>query len=289
MYNFKFTILFFLLFFLASCEEHNTSISFKLPEYAPQLIIQSAASPQSGAVAIIQYSRPLYGVDGYIPALPKMKVFLLENGKRIRRFTQDSVGYFSIAPNYLTLKNDVAYSIEILETETGKQYTSSGSILPDQPQINNVEAIIREPKERFFNLILNLGKTSNGPKGLAVQPVIYDRTGIVYQQLALSRYFKEETLHIPDQTLWNEKVINERHDRMVIFNESNGELGTNADIWVAYFSKELVDFVQDIEDIDYFGEEVFMTVKPIYTNINGAVGVFGLYNEAYKETTIKIP
>lgn len=55
---------------------------------------------------------------------------------------------------------------------------------------------------------------------------------------------------------------------------------------IAYLSKELTKFKNEVDQLDYMGESIFQTVKPVFSNINGAVGVFGLYNESSDTTPI---
>lgn len=275
-------------FILGACEDHNTLLTLKLPPYSPQLVIQSAASPQSGAIAIILYSKPMKGSEAAIPDLPTIEVFLLENGKRIQTFEQDDAGRFSIAPENLSLKMSFPYSIEVVLSESGRSYFSEVSYLPEQPIIEMVTGQIGNLNDRSFHLRLRLGQVHHPIKAYSVQSVLLDNLGIPYKEHRLEAYLKNETLKHSEVDVWTQKDISESQDRTVIIDQNHVVYTQSSEIRVAYFSDDLARFLRDVEEINYFGEEIFHTVRPVFSNIKDGVGIFGLYQEQSSKVEIRM-
>lgn len=276
------------VFLLVACEDHNTLMTLKLPLYSPQLIILSVASPQSGAMAIIEYSMPMKGVEAAIPELPLIEAFLLENGKRIQTFERDDTGRFNIAPENLRIKMNLPYSIEVVLPESRKSYFSEASYLPEQPIIEMVSGQISNLQDRSFHLRLRLGQVHQAVKAYSIQSVLLNDTGDPYKEHSLEAYLKKRTLKHSEVDLWTEKDISESLDRTIIVDQSHIVYAQSSEIRVAYFSEGLLRFLRDVDEINYFGEGIFHSVRPVFSNIKDGVGIFGLYHEQIIKIEIEV-
>lgn len=131
--------------------------------------------------------------------------------------------------------------------------------------------------EQSFSLHLNLAPVVK-VKAYSIQSILLN-TSLLYSKPAFSTYLQPKYFKFPDNNNWSTKDIEERYSRVLSSDQNNTDLANSAEIRIAYFSDELASFIRDVNEISYFGEETFHAIRPVYSNIKGGVGVFGLYNE----------
>lgn len=270
---------------LQGCTDHKTTVPFTFPEYVPQLIVQSAVGPISGAEAAIGWSRPLQGQPGEIPALPNLSVFLLEDEERVNTFIEkaDSIGHFTIDANLLTLKENVGYALELLFEETGESLFSETVFLPPRPVIEEVKASVFEHELGWvglYDISLTYGYIGEGVAAVSMLPILLNDNGNPVEKSSLESYVRADEFRYADGEDLPKRTILKRYSRAIGGSQEEPELAQSVDVRLAYLSPELARFKRDVEKLGYFGENFFQNVRPIYSNINGTVGIFGMYNEA---------
>lgn len=282
------TIYFWLLIAAAclgqACTDHKTTIPFDFPEYAPQLVVQSAVGPAAGAEATIAWSRPLEGQPGVVPDFPELSVFLLEGGERVYTFVEsaDSKGYFTVSPDLLDLQENVAYTLEVFFEDTGESLFSERAFLPPPPVIEEAEASVYHDEwgSRSYDLLVEQASAGEGIGAVSMLARLLDDDGNPIGESGWNAYFGAEEFRYVDKGRLPERTIQKRYGRWIGGSQEEPEYAHAVDVRLAYLSPELVQFKRDVDKLGYFGESYFQTTRPIYSNINGAVGIFGLYNEA---------
>lgn len=258
-----------------SCDSHNTLLSVDLPAYEPRLVIQSVASPQSGAVAMIQYSRPTSGTSGIPPTLPELDVYIVESGNKSYKLNRDSLGHYSLGASNLQLEPGVCYSLQIVNKNTGEVIKSKDVQLPPKPTVEIVTIENKAKSQYSFDLGISLTNPMVNIFALSQVVTLIDKNGLMIHPHNRKSYFNNSLMYDVKQSNPTIKLTGS-YRKMI----SNIELAESIELRVAYFSEELSRFVRDVKEIDYFGEGIYHTVRPVYSNILGsAVGIFGLYNE----------
>lgn len=276
-----------LALWFCGCSDHNTTVRVDLPEYKPTLIIQSAASPLSGGEALIRWSLPLRGQPGEVPPFPDLAVFLLADGARVGQFTAvpDSAGYFIIPPEKLDMRQGVGYSIEVDFDDTDENLFSGMSYLPPEPVMKDVEAKGADRPE-LFRLSFSTGATDGAIRATSVAITLIDNNGNRLDGQGLLPFLGSDELTYVDEGNIPERDFNGIYRRVYLDQAGDVAYSEYVDVRMAYLSAELAAFYKEVEEINYFGETIFQTVRPIYSNIEGAVGVFGVYNEAGGEIEV---
>lgn len=281
----KFAVILALWF--CGCSDHNTTVRVDLPEYKPKLIIQSSASPLSGAEALIRWSLPLRGQPGEVPPFPDLAVFLLADGERVGQFTAvpDSAGYFIIQPEKLDMRQGVGYSIEVDFEGTDKHLFSGMSYLPPVPVMKDVEAKSTDRPELFL-LSFTMGGVDGAIGATSVAITLIDKNGNRLDGQGLLPFLGSDELAYVDEGNIPARNFDGIYRRVYLDQSGEVVYSESVDVRVAYLSAELAAFYREVEEINYFGETIFQTVRPIYSNFEGAVGVFGVYNEAGGEIEV---
>lgn len=264
-----------------SCTDHKTSIPFEFPDYKPRLVVLSSIGSISGGEASLSWSKPLRGQLGTVPVLPKLSVFLLEKGVRITEFIEDkdSLGYFVIKPNQLELKTGTPYTIEVVVGEKGERIFSQESYLPEKPDLKNVE--VDSINSFWYSISWTQGSAKEGVGATALFPYLVDSMGDYLDKPRLGMYYLSPEFRYTDG-----KALPERNGRKRFYTSikrGDSTLASSVDIRLAFLSPELAQFKREVDQLGYIGESVYQTVRPLYSNIIGAVGIFGLYNESSVE------
>lgn len=267
---------------LIGCTDHKTTIPFEFPEYTPRLVVLSSIGTISGGEAVVSWSQPLRGQTGVVPALPKLSVFLLEEGVRIIKFKEvpDSAGYFAIDPEDFSPKLGAGYAIEILMEEKAERITSSKCYLPEKPVLTDVKIELNPNLPSSYTLNWSQGSTKEGIGATALCPFLIDEKGIMTTKQGLAAYYHSPEFRYTDGKPLYERTGNKRFDRQVKKDDGTKELAKEVDVRLAFLSPDLARFKKEIDQLGYLGESIFQTVRPLYSNIIGAEGIFGLYNEA---------
>ncbi|WP_164122474.1 MULTISPECIES: DUF4249 family protein [Sphingobacterium] len=266
---------------LVGCTDHKTTISFEFPEYTPRLIVLSSVGTISGGEASISWSRPLRGQSGVVPELPKLSVFLLEEGVRIIKFSEvsDSAGYFAISPKDFSPKPGTGYAIEILMEEKAERITSEKCYLPEKPVLTDVKIELNPHLPSSYTLNWSQGAAKEGIGATALCPFLIDDQGVMDTKQGLAAYYLSPEFRYTDGKPLQGREGEKRFDRQVKKDGGTTELAKEVDVRLAFLSPELSIFKKEIDQLGYLGESIFQTVRPLYSNIIGAEGIFGLYNE----------
>lgn len=267
---------------LIGCTDHKTTIPFEFPEYKPRLIVLSSLGTISGGEAVVSWSKPLRGQSGIVPALPKLSVFLLEEGERIIKFSEvpDSAGYFAVAPEDFSPKLGAAYNIEILIEEKAERITSERCYLPEKPVLTDVKIELNPNVPTWYTLTWTQGAANGGIGATALYPFLIDEQGEIAAKQGLSAYYLSPEFRYTDGKPLPGRKGNKRFDLPINKVGSTTELAKEVDIRLAFLSPELARFKKELDELGYLGESIFQTVRPLYSNIIGAEGIFGLYNES---------
>ncbi|PRD49376.1 DUF4249 domain-containing protein [Sphingobacterium haloxyli] len=270
------------MFVWLGCSDHKTSIPIEFPEYEPQLVVQAAVGPISGAEATIGWSLPLHGQPGEVPTHPNLSVFLLEDERRVQQFSAhpDSTGYFSISPDQLKLNQGMAYALELLFEDTKESLFSEVDYLPAEPVMKDAQASIDIDIPAWYELSLMQAPAEKGVGAISILPILLNGAGVPTVKSGLEAYFRSPEFRYVDGGNLLQRNVQIRGSREIRSNEVSTELGHNLDVRLVYLSSGLARFRKEVDALGYFGESIYQTVRPIYSNIPGAVGVFGVYNEA---------
>lgn len=275
------TLLLAILLF-AGCTEHKKTVPFDFPDYTPRLIVLSSVGTISGAEASLSWSKPLNGQSGTVPLLPDLSVFLLENGMRMKKFTsvKDSAGYFIIPPDELELKESVPYAIEIFMEDKGESIFSESCRLPEKPILENVKVYVDENTPFWFDLTWSQAEAGEGIGAISLYPFLLDSENRLVDTPRLGYYYLSSEFRYIDERPVPPRNGKKRFERLI--NVENSELAAGAEIRLAYLSPELARFKKEMDELGYLGESIYQTVRPLYSNIIGAEGIFGLYNESFE-------
>lgn len=265
---------------LVACTDHKTTIPFDFPDYKPRLIVLSSVGTMSGGEVSLSWSKPLKGQLGTVPALPKATVYLLEAGQRMNTFIadQDSLGFYAIKSDKLNLKEGQPYAIEIVLEDKGKRIISENCYLPEKPNLQNVTVEVDSQNPFWYEVAWTQGKTKEGIGTTVLLPYLLDSNNKYVATPRLGLYYLSPELRYIDGKELPERNGRRRFDRTI--NKENKQFAESADIRLAFLSPELALFKKELDELGHLGESIFQTVRPLYSNLKGAVGVFGLYNES---------
>lgn len=299
MYGFRFVnkwgknvlLIKILLIGFYGCSDHKTSVSLDFPGYTPQLVVYSAVGPVSGGAASVKWSRPLAGQSGEPPAVPAVSVFLVGNGERIQKFNTvpDSAGYFLIPPGLLELSPEIAYAIEIVFEESGDRLFSTESYLPPEPVFQEADAYYDPDVPGNYALFFTLAPEDKKTGAFSFFPSLIDESGCLGDETGLAPYIRSPEFTYATEWGSDGKGFSRRYRREIKCAEVNGDeiLAEKVKIKAAFLSKELAAFKEELDDLSYLDEFSSQTGHPEHSNIIGAVGVFGMYNEASLTVPIK--
>lgn len=265
---------------LMGCTDHKTTIPFEFPDYKPRLVVLSSIGSISGGEASISWSKPLRGQLGTVPALPRLSVYLLDGGVRITEFTEDadSLGYFVIEPDQVDLKSNTPYAIEIVLEESGERILSQECYLPEKPDLKNVGVELDSINRFWYHISWTQGSAKEGVGATALYPYLLDFMGDYVEKPSLGMYYLSPEFRYTDGKALPERIGRKRFDRSIKRGGTN--LAQSVDIRLAFLSSGLARFKKEVDELGYLGESVYQTVRPLYSNIIGAEGIFGLYSES---------
>lgn len=288
-FKISFCILIVNLLMIFSCTDHKDIITFDFPDYKPRLVVLASVGTISGAEVSIFWSKPLIPQVDLNLVLPQVSVFLLKDGIRdnILMEDKDAIGYYRLQSDKMDLKLGTAYAIEILDIGTGKRIISKNSFLPQKPELKNV-VINTDPKFPFwYDISWTQGniEQENGVGATSLLASTISNTGDLMNISWLNRYFLSPEFRFTDGNPLPERKAFRRFNRAS--KEDNPMATKIVQVRLAFLSPELSRFKQDIDKLGYFGESIYQSVQPVYSNIIGAEGIFGLYNESMVEIGIK--
>lgn len=90
----------------------------------------------------------------------------------------------------------------------------------------------------------------------------------------LAAYYLSPEFRYTDGKLLQERKGKKRFDREVKKDGGTTGLVKEVDVRLAFLSPELARFKKKIDELGNLGESVFQTVRPLYSNIVGAEGIF---------------
>ncbi|GAA5221124.1 hypothetical protein GCM10025777_17540 [Membranihabitans marinus] len=268
---------------LSSCDKSIT-IPLDPLVYTPHLMIYGIASPQSGALVNIEYNRPLSGLEDEVPNLPSLEVYLLVSGEKKYRFNEDSIGSFSLAPEEIDLKSTEGYSLWVRDLDLNVEYQSAIEKLPIQPNILDDEILSVSDSQKVFVQII-LGEVDQPIEGYSIVTSLLDSNLVNLSSKSFRNKIRQ--MQIPDAVTWDEKPVT------ILINPEQYDMENEVVFYapyvlidVTYYSKGLALFSKDASQYLSSGEDIYQVVQPIYSNISGNHGVFGLYTE--EEILVKL-
>ncbi|WP_236977747.1 DUF4249 family protein [Membranihabitans maritimus] len=282
------------IFLTYSCEM-SRKVPLDAPIYQPQLVIQGLVSPLSGARAIIRYNQPLGDNDVDVPQLPKMEVYLIENGERVAMFEQDSADQFSIPAENLDLSAGMDYAMEVVDLTHERKYVSSDSRLPDPVEVQTIYATQDSHFMDDYALGISLGEVEQKVEAVSVYPVLLDSMMQPVKQISnwqtqeVNFWNKISTrVEYTNDGLWTkEKELLFRLSRDYLNEGGEPMLADHVDVYITYLPTDLTRFVRDLEELYFSGEDIFQQVRPVYSNFDNAQGVFGVFSETKRRLEIR--
>lgn len=265
---------------MAGCSEHKKIIDFDLPKYEPKLVVICGVGPLSGGQAILGWSRPLNGHEGTVPRLPNLDIYLLANNQRVQKFDPENylTGFFNLNPDRIDWVVGTEYAIEIYFPETRNSVFSQSVRLPPIPTVANVKVSYDTDHLDWYNVNYSILATFGNVGAKYTKFVLNDSSGNPIEKIGLTSYLLSGAQSVNNGQVLQQDYV--AHFSRILWRENeNTELASSAVLRVAYFSIDLARFKKEADELGSFGEAIYQTVKPLYGNIDGVVGVFGLYSE----------
>lgn len=268
----------FTLGIMFSCER-TTTIPLDIPTYEPQLMIFGTAGPLSGAHIIVKYSQPLEGLPGQVPTLPDLKISLMGNNGSEYLLQEDSSGYYSLPGKDLHLNSETMYYLMVVNRQTQEFYQSSPVSLPEQPEILGTEIEVDSANRGSF-LDITLGAINEPVDAFSIHYIRLDSAQKDLESRSFSSRIQGHQMHYPEQEIWDSKKFSAYVENYVRIENNETVNAYFLDVEVTYLSKDLARYARDVNETDYYGEDIFQAVRPVFSNIQGNHGIFGLFNEA---------
>lgn len=280
-WQFGFFVSLWLLFLLAGCEMYSDSPI--RGEYQPTLLLHGILSPQEGGQVFISYTRPISpSGSGDIPDLPDLMVYLYEDGVKKGTFSAGEDGYFTLDKDTVALRTDRDYHVEA-EDAAGEVLLKSGPDrfppLPEIRQLRFYQDSVFFPEQNYIYVDLDWtwlpGSTLHFRKDYSIdggetfkrgREEEYGRFSIAelysgkdYPDGSVRDILKAATFQRPDPDASNEPI--------------NAVM-----LWIDHLSPNLSRFLTEVKDTYEAQDDPFATKNPVYSNIEGGAGIFGLYN-----------
>lgn len=268
----------FALILMSGCEQ-SRAIPFQPDkEYEPHLMIFGGAGPHTGARVIVGYNRPFYEMPGVVPPIPDLSVIIKgETGDQFI-LREDSVGYYSLPEEELVLIPDVKYYLKVENTKSKEVYLSSKVMLPEKPKILEFSAD-ETMSDRVVLAKVTLEEPSQFILGIAYHFYRLDSIGHDMDKRDPYRKIIPEYFSFKGEGQWTSLDFIQWINNDT-WSEETGEVRMSyIEAEVIYVSEELARFFFEQRESDFFGEDIFQPVRPIYSNISGNHGIFGLFNE----------
>lgn len=273
-------------FVFLSCERRK-SIPYDFPEYEPVLVVHGAVSPQSGGVVLVRYSRPIGGIPGMAPDLPRLEVYLSDEDGRSFPFVLDTILYsenkprqniqtaqFYIHPDSLDLHQETSYRLHVADKDGDITHVSSAVLLPPKPEPRDVELYCEPGVSLDCRLSLFLDPVSEPVSAIGIR---YHEKDTLQEEITdipglAGRLFPE--IQWPESDIWAESLAFETRVRLY-------PQGTT--IHLSYLSEDLARVMKEMAENFRLGEDIFALLQPYHSNFKNIQGVFGLYNEVLRE------
>jgi len=274
--------------------EISQSVAFDFPDYEPILIIHAVASPQSGAIARIQYNQPVKGIQGEAPDLPPLEAFIYQEDQPVNKLMQDSVSmikvgkeevqraFFSIPPDSVNLISNAPYSLHVIDRRNNQIYKSSAVYLPPEPNVAELK-IDCSATNNECSFSVEIGAVQEEVSAISIKVKYPDIKFIDEYYRSQNDQIFNNNLIYPDLDQWESYQTGSSFSRYVRTSQDTVALATTVNIHTAYLSPEITELIREINENFALGEDIFATLRPYYSNFTDAVGVFGLYNEEIRK------
>jgi len=262
---------------ILACEKSIT-VPLEKTFYEPKLMIFGSASPLSGAQVIIRFSEPIAGIDS-IPELSDFEVAISSEKGREYNLREDSTGYFSLPGDSILLNPEESYQLRVTNLSTGEMHTSSTVQLPETPKISEVSLDV-DTSTRTSLVHTTLGEVKSVIEALSFSVSRLDSTKRDLENRKFKTRIQGPNIIYPDQEIWRSKKFSQQINNFVRTEDGGIIKAYYIDVVVTFFSEDLARFARDINETNYYGEDIFQLVRPVYSNIEEGHGIFGLFNEA---------
>src|SRR5690606_28815007 len=149
-----------------------------------------------------------------------------------------------------------------------------------KPVLTDVKVDLDPNVPSWYTLVWTKGAANEGIGAAALYPFLIGEEGGMATKPGLSAYYSSPEFRYTDGKPLHERKGNKRFYLQVKNDGGTTELAKAVDVRLAFLSMELARFKKESDELGYLGESIFQTVRPLYSNIIGAEGVFGLYNES---------
>lgn len=279
-----------LLFFTAACQMYSDPLI--RPDYEPSLAIHAILSPQEGGQAYIKYSRPIDTSGNWgIPDLPELSLFLYEDGEKKKAFTKKGDGHYILEKGNPEVFPDREYHI-MAEDESGQMiFQSEKECLPALPQIRNIrfyQDSTTFPEKNYIDLDMDFlpqpGTALHFRRDYSIDEgkVFIQGREEEYGRFSIRElYFTKD---YPEGKI--RKTLRASTFMQVPPNEKNESIDATR-LWVDHLSPALTRFLREVLDLDEAQSDPFAVRGPVYSNIDGGQGIFGLYNSFVEDILLE--
>lgn len=274
---------FFIVFSFNRCELYSDVLH--KPEYKPSLAVHAFLSPELGIKAEVNYTVPQDSVgEQPVPELPALRVFLLQNGNVEYQLEEYGDGSYGLDPSDLEVAYNTDYRIRV-EDHTGTVLLESGTDqLPLSPAIEAAryfQDTTTFPESNFLEISLDNSKPDYNvfdirrhysiDSGRTFRPARDPQYGIFSYNSLIDAREHDKGADI-DQTIKTATFLRPEPGESGIFINV-------LKVEVSHLSPELTRFFKDLEGAQEIYGEPFATKRPVYSNISGGYGIFGIYNQ----------
>ncbi|MBY5958902.1 DUF4249 domain-containing protein [Membranicola marinus] len=269
-----------ILFTVTGCEIYSDVLT--KPEYQPTLAINAILSPQEGGDVYIKYTLPVDSTNAQpVPVLPQLSVFLYEDGEKKYTFTEQDKGHFVLDTAGLYIVPNRDYHLEV-EDKDGEIILKSGKdrlpSLPDIVATRFYQDTTTFPEKNYvdveFNLMPDLETAYHFRKDYSIDSGQFFMQG---RNPEHGRFSVGELVHSAD---FPEGVFRKTLNAPTFGRPHPGTENEFVDaikLWVDHLSPGLTQYLQDVADARNAYGDPFATQSPVYSNIEGGYGVFGMY------------
>ncbi len=266
---------------ISGCEIYSDALI--RPEYQPSLILHAMLSPQEGGQAYIKYSEPIDSLRAQpVPELPEFSVFLYENGVEKYEYTREEEGHYILDTAHLLLFPDRDYHVEVKSID-GQLVLKSGidhlPLVPDVLESRLYQDTSTFPENNFIEVACRFDPGSGG--GFHFRKDYSVDSGMVFIRGRDLMYGRFSLGGLYDSRSYPDGMIHETLSSATFIKPEPGsenQFVNAVKLWIDHLSPGLTRFLQDVADFRDSGGDPFSTSKPVYSNIEGGYGVFGMYN-----------
>ncbi len=270
-----------IIFSISGCEIYSDVLT--KPEYQPSLAIHAILSPQEGGQVYIKYTKPVDSSGTKpVPMIPELSVFLYENGVKKYTFTELERGQFILDTTGLEILPNRDYHLEV-EDMDGETILKSGNdripSLPDIVDTRFYQDATTFPERNYVDVEFNL--TPDSETAYHFRKDYSIDSGRIFIQGRNTEYGRFSVGELVHSTSFSDSTVRKTLKAPAFARPHPGadnQFVNAVKLWVDHLSPGLTRFLQDVADASDANNDPFAIHSPVYSNIEGGYGVFGMYN-----------